>query len=323
MATEEVQNQDVEVEDFTDDRAAQIEAMAEKYEQRVAADMEEKPAEPDEAPEEEPEEPEESTEEPEEPEEEPQERRFKVKVDGEEREVTEAEMVASYQMQQAAERRLADAREVLAEVKALRAESQKPKEQPKTADEIQKSLAALSKKALEATDEDEFAAVELEKAQLYREMFKAEMAERERAHQLEQDHHVLQEKHNALKAQVAEKHPDFEAIMWAGQDQTGNKIVQPRLEQWLATQPASTRWALFASEDPSDPISVFDRYKADTGLVKVQSMEERTARKQKLDTLPTAERKATPPKTEQKEETGSDIVRQMRKERGMLADEDL
>ena len=326
MATEEVQNQD-ELQDFTDDRGAQIEAMAASRQEVVKEDQIELPSDSpweeeagvveEEAPEEETEAPPEEEEAPPEAAEEPEVRKFKVKVDGLETEVTEAEMIASYQMQQAAERRLADAREVLSEVKALRAESQQKQEQPKTSDDIQKALAALSKKSLEATDENEFAAVELEKAQLYREMFRAEMAERESANQLQQEHHVLQEKHNALKSKVAEKHPDFETLMWAGQDPAGNMRVQPRLDQWLATQPASTRWALFASEDPSDPITVFDRYKTDTGLVQVQSMEDRTARKQNLDTPPAASRKAVKPATETREPSPSQIVAGMRKARGM------
>ena len=327
MATEAVQNQD-ELEDY-DDRGAQIEAMAKSVQD---SNVDTEPPEDanadwepdDNAPvEEEAEVPAEEVADPpaEEVAEEPEVRSFKVKVDGVETEVTEAEMIASYQMNQAAERRLADARDVLAEVKALRAESQKPQEQPKSADDIQKALAALSKESLEATDETEFAAVELKKAQLYREMFRAEMAERESANQLQQEHQVLQEKHNSLKSQVAAKHPDFETIMWAGQDQSGQMRVQPRLEQWLSTQPASTRWVLFASEDPADPISVFDRYKTDTGLVQVQSMSDRTARKQNLDTPPVASSRATPPKTEAKEPSPSDVVKSMRKARGMEDDE--
>ena len=353
MATEEVQNQD-ELQDFTDDRGAQIEAMAKSREAQVKEDRVEipddgdweevaAPEEEEEAPAEEPEgekswkdDDAESMPEDHPPIPETEVRKFRVKVDGEEWEITKDDLLAKgldpelfgaekavsiYQREIAIDRRLQSSREELGKIKAFRAELQAPKEQPKTAEDIQNQLAALSKKSLEATDENEFAAVELEKAQLYREMFRAEMAERESANQSRQEHQSLLERHNALKAKVAEKHPDYERIGFAGQDQFGRPILQPRLEEWLSKQPRSVRWALLESEDPIDPISVFDRYKSDTGLVQVQSMEDRKARKQNLDTPPSASRKAAKPETETREPSPSQIVAAMKKARGMTGED--
>lgn len=216
------------------------------------------------------------------------ERMVKVKVYGVEKEVPESEVVARYQMTEAADQRLEEAKRLFQEAKAEREAARKPEEkkpEPLPQD-LAQAMREIAKRQMNAESEEQFADLEVEKEiireEAYRRRRTAEQQREQEVRALEDFRRGTEEFLGKVKAQ----HSDFDRYVKVDLAKLGQPdavVIQPEFQSWLSTQQP---WMLNAlrSEDPSGPIYVVGEFKKskqapDPGFA------EREKQKQKLDNV--------------------------------------
>lgn len=226
----------------------------------------------------------------------PAEQMLRVKVDGVEMEKPLSWVLAQAQKNAAADRRLEEASKAKAlyEARLAEVESLKPKEpekpkKPSLPADLADALKGLARRQLETTDEGEYAEIEAEKAEVYREVARREWAARD---QMQREAYAMQQRKSAterLLEEVSKAHTDFREI-----------AVADDFKSWLSEQTTGVRWAWDQSLDPRDGIEILNRYKAFKNPT--QSLEAKRDAKRNLDTVRTASARAVAPKEEDDED---------------------
>ena len=257
------------------------------------------------------------------PQEQPTEQMVRVKVDGVEEEVPLSKVLAQYQKNSAADRRLEEAQRTISEVKALKAELDalrseapqrrtEPQRDPsQLPDDIAGAVDSIVTKQLEAMDPKEYAALERQKMALLREAFRREQAEAFEQVQKAQEIQEYRRGQVAFLEELRKGHDDVDAYIRV--DMANNRVqFAPEFEAWVREQPKWMVSALMAP-DPSGPIEVLARYKAAKNPN--PSLGDKLEAKRKLDVPPSASRRAAPPKEEEDDPTGKSYVQQLKEMR--------
>ena len=227
----------------------------------------------------------------------PTEQMVRVKVDGQEEEVPLSRVLAQYQKNSAADRRLEEASKAIAEAKALKAEIaalKQPKEEPKKRPTLPADLAdafrATVKAQLEVTDPEEYALLEEQKGMIQREAWKREQQEEVAKWQDQQRAIEQRQAQERFLASVSEKHSDASRYIKVDLE-AGRVDFDEGFTSWLDTQPPWMKHALLAP-DPSGPIYVLDQFKATLQ----PNLSEKLEAKRRMDNPPTANKKSEKPR---------------------------